>query len=59
VLAEGPGLGEPVCPPKLVAELDQEFSVDILVLLVAVRRWDGVLGGELAVICDVRSTASL
>ena len=37
--------------------MDQECSVDIL--CVAVWRWDGGLGGELAVIGDLRSIASL
>jgi len=54
---EGPALVEAVRPLGLVAEVDRECSVDIL--CVAVWRWDGGFGGELAVIGDLRSIASL
>jgi hypothetical protein len=47
-----------VVPPLgPAAEVDRECSVDIL--CVVVWRWDGGLGGELAVIGDLRSIASL
>ena len=56
---EGPALVEAVQSLELGAELDPECPVDILVLFVAVWRRDGRLGGELAVIGDLRSIASL
>jgi len=56
---EGPALVEMVRPLEPAAEVDRECSVDILVLFVAVWRSDGGLGGELAVIGDLRSIASL
>jgi hypothetical protein len=46
-----------VWPLGPAAEVDGECSVDIL--CVAVWRWDGELGGELAVIGDLKSIASL
>jgi len=48
-----------VRPVEPVAEVDRECSVDILLLFVAVWRWDGGLGAELEVIGDLRSIASL
>ena len=39
---------------ELTAEVDQQCSVDIYILYVAVGRWDGGLGGELPVIGDLR-----
>ena len=56
---EGPALKEAVRPLEPAAEVDRECSVDILILFLAVWRWDGGLGGELAVIGDLRSIASL
>jgi len=52
-------LEEVLQPLEPAAEVDRECSVDILVLFVAAWRWDGGLGGELAVIGDLRSIASL
>ena len=56
---EGPALEEVVRPLEPAAEVDRQCSVDILVLFVAAWRWDGGLGGEFAVIGDLRSIASL
>jgi len=56
---ESPAVEEVVRPLERVAEVDRECSVDILVLFVVVCRWDGGLGGELAVIGDLRSISSL
>jgi len=56
---EGPALEEAVLPLEPAVEVDQECSVDIFVLFVAVWRWGGGLGGGLAVIGDLRSIASL
>ena len=56
---EGLALEEAVRPWGPAAEVDRECSVDILVLLVAVLRWDGGYAGELAVIDDLRSIVSL
>jgi len=56
---EGPALEEAVWPLEQAVELDRECSVDILILFVVVWRWDGGFGGELAVIGDLRSIASL
>ena len=53
---EGPALNQVVVQPQLAAEVDRKCPVDIL--SVAVWRWVGGLGGELAVICDLRSIAS-
>jgi hypothetical protein len=55
----GPGLEEAVRPLEQAAEGNREYSVDILVLIEAVLRWDAELGGELAVIGDLRSITSL
>ena len=54
---EGPALEEVVRTLGPAAEVERECSVDIL--RVVVWRWDGGLGGELAVIGDLRSIASL
>ena len=56
---EGPAPEEAVQQLEPVAEVDLECSIDILVLFVAVWRWDFGLGGESAVIGDLRSIASL
>jgi hypothetical protein len=56
---EGPALEERVRPLGLAAELDRGCTVDMLVLFVAVWRWHGGLGGELAVIGGLRSIARL
>ena len=56
---EGPALEGAVRPLEPAAEVDRECSVDILVLFVAVWRQGGGLGGDLAVIGDLRSIASL
>jgi len=56
---EGPALEVAVRSLGPAADMEQECSVDILVLFVAVWRWDSGLGGELAVIGDLRSIASL
>ena len=55
---EDPALEGAVQPLGPAAEVDRECSVEILVLFVAVWRWDGGLGGELTVIGDLRSIAS-
>ena len=59
VWLKGPALEEAVRQLGPSAEVDQESSVDILILFVAVWRWDGGLGGELSVIGDLRSIARL
>jgi hypothetical protein len=65
VLVENPAylqgivLEEAGYPWGPAAEVDRECSVDILVLFVAVSRWDGGFGGELAVFGNLRSIASL
>jgi len=56
---EDPAQEEAVLPLEPTAEVDRECSVDIWVLFVAVWRWDGGLGGELAVIGNLTSIASL
>jgi len=56
---EGPAQEEEVWPLDPAVEGDRECSVDIFVLFVAVWRCDGGLGGELAVIGDLWSIASL
>jgi len=56
---QGPAMREAVRPLDPAAEVDQECSVHIIVLFVAVWRWGGGLGGELAVIGNLRSIASL
>ena len=58
-LGEGQTLEELVRPLEMAAEVDRLCWVDIMVLFVAVWRWDGGPGGELAVIGDLRSIASL
>ena len=70
-LAEGPALVEDpawlagaaleqaVEPLEPVAVDDRKCKVDLLVLFEAVWRWDGGLGGEWAVIGDLRSIARL
>jgi len=50
---------EPVRPLELALEVDPESWVDILILFVAVWRWDGGSSGELAVIGDLRLISSL
>jgi hypothetical protein len=50
---------EALWPIQTAAEVDQECAVDILLLFVAVGRWEAGIGGELTVICDVSSIASL
>ena len=57
---EGPAQEEVVQPLGPAAEVDRECLVDIVLLFVEVWRWDsGCGGGELAVIGDQRSIASL
>jgi hypothetical protein len=56
---ESPALESVVWPQKPAAEIDRGCSFYILVLFVAVWRWDGGLSGEMAVIGDLRSIASL
>jgi len=56
---EGPALHQPARPLELKAEVDWQCLVDIKVLFMAGWRWDGGLGGELALIGDQRSIASL
>jgi len=52
-------LDNDVRPLEPQVEVDRSYSVNILVLFVAVWRWDGGIGGELAVIGDLRSIASV
>jgi hypothetical protein len=59
VWLESPAREGAVRPLVPVAEVDGVSSVDILVLFVVDWRWDSGLGGELAVIGDQRSIASL
>jgi len=59
VWIEGAALQEALQLLQPAAQVDCGRSADILVLFVAVWRWDGGLGGELAVIGNVRSIASL
>ena len=56
---EGPAITGVVRPLEPAAEVDRQCSVDNLVLFVAVWRWDGGLYGELAVIGDLWSIASV
>jgi len=56
---EGPALEEAVQPVEPAAEVDRECSVDILVLFESVWRWGGGIGGDLVVIGNLRSIASL
>jgi len=56
-LLEAAALEEVVRPLGPAAAVDWECSVDILCVVVC--RWDGGLGGKLAVIGDLRSIASL
>ena len=57
---EGPWLEEPVWPQKPAVEVHPVCSVDTLIsTVVAVWRWNGGLGGELAVISDLRSIVGL
>jgi len=58
-LLEGLALEEEAWPLEPAVEVDRECSVNILVLFVVVWTWDGGLGGELEVIGDLRSIASL
>jgi len=55
----GSVLEEAVWPLEPAVEVDRECSVAILILFVAVWRWDGGLDGELAVIGNLRSIASV
>jgi hypothetical protein len=47
-------LEEAEWPLEPVVDVDRKYSVDILVLFVAIWRWDGELGGELAIIGNLR-----
>jgi len=62
VFSDGQALANhPVLPlPPVMADVDWAYCVDILMgIAVAVRRSDGGFGGELEVIGDLRSIASL
>jgi len=56
---EGGALDEAVRPLELAADVGGRCAVDMLVLFEPVWRWDAGYGGELAVIGDLRSIASL
>ena len=56
---EGPALQDVVQTLQLEAEVHQQCPVDTMVLFVMVWRWDCESGGELVVIGDLRSFASL
>jgi len=55
---KGPALEEAAWRLELVAEVDHECSVDMLVLSIAVWRRDGEFGSELTVIGVLMSIAS-
>jgi len=55
----GPAQDEALRQMEPAAEVHRDCSGDISVLFEAVRRWGGGIGGDLAVIGDLRSIASL
>jgi len=56
---DGPALDEAVRQMEPAGEVDRDCLVDNSVLFDTVRRWGGGIGGDLAVIRDIRSIASL